>query len=79
MISATADYPACILIRWMLLSKVMGWPFIDMKVRALMGWIDFTMVIASSRAIEPIPQINWLPLIRESPSFAWSLALFRPC
>lgn len=58
MISATADCPGCILIRWMLESKVIGWPFIDINVRALTGWIDFTMVMAYSRAIEPMPQIN---------------------
>ena len=42
----------------MLTSKVDGCPFIDMKVKALIGDIDFIIVIDCSNAKEPIPHIN---------------------
>jgi hypothetical protein len=36
-------------------------------------------VIDYSRAIDPIPQINWLPFINDKPSFACNLAFVSPC
>jgi hypothetical protein len=57
-ISAIADYPGCILILCMLTSNVLGCPFIDMKVKALTGYILFIIVVDYSTAMEPIPQIN---------------------
>ncbi len=53
-------------------------PFIDRKVKALMGAMDLMIVMESSRAMEPTPQMNWLPLIRERASLAWRSASWRP-
>lgn len=50
--------------------KARGIPFMERKVRALIGAMALMMLMESSRAREPTPQMNWLPLMRESASLA---------